>query len=68
MIELSDDQIDELLTPEPIQYFDKEERCVSRGCGSPTHRTLYGIRYCFPHILDKCNDLLKEKDKHAKRS
>jgi len=60
MKELADDFIDDLLTPDPIQFFDWNLRCASRGCGSPTCRTLYGVPYCMPHILDKCNEILKE--------
>lgn len=41
-----------------IRFYDKEMRCASRGCSSPTYIKLDGIEYCMMHIILKCNELL----------
>jgi hypothetical protein len=41
-----------------IQYYDKESRCVSRGCSSPTHYKIDGVAYCVPHLLERANETI----------
>lgn len=35
----------------PVRLFDKEFRCVSKGCHSPTYYKLRGIPYCGVHLI-----------------
>lgn len=44
----------------PLRWYDKEMRCASRGCGSPTYCKLKGIPYCIMHSLKLMNELLVE--------
>lgn len=44
----------------PFRFFDREMRCASRGCSSPTHYKLQGIAYCSKHCLLKMNEMLIE--------
>ena len=45
----------------PLRWYDKEMRCASRGCGSPTHCKVEGIPYCTMHSLRKLNDMLTDE-------
>jgi|SRR5215831_287414 len=40
----------------PVSQVDKEKRCVSRGCSSPTHWLLDGIPFCSTHLIDSLNE------------
>jgi hypothetical protein len=42
----------------PLRQFDREMRCASRGCGSPTHFKVSGIPRCSIHALRELNDML----------
>ena len=44
----------------PLRWFDKEMRCASRGCGSPTYIQLESIPRCSMHALKKMNEMLYE--------
>lgn len=44
----------------PLRYFDVPGRCASRGCSSPTHYKVGGIRYCMTHALRRLNEMLIE--------
>src|SRR5262245_39516710 len=57
--ELTDDFVDDLLKPDPIQWFDTEMRCAERGCSAPTYIKLEGIPRCIMHTIYRCNELLK---------
>jgi len=68
---LAPEKIKELLEPKqvgyppppqfgPLRWFDKEMRCASRGCGSPTYTQLEGIPRCGMHALKKMNEMLYE--------
>jgi hypothetical protein len=41
-----------------IRFYDKEMRCTSRGCSSPTYICLDRIPLCMMHVILKCNELL----------
>jgi hypothetical protein len=49
----------------PLRYHDDEDRCTSRGCGSPTHYTLMGARKCESHCLKEMNLLLVDTSQLA---
>ena len=61
---LSVDQIQALLgedkaTPKqvgPIRWYDKEMRCGSRRCNSPTYITWKGMPKCTAHVLKLANE------------
>jgi hypothetical protein len=42
----------------PMRHFDREMRCASPGCGSPTHFKLEGIPRCMVHCLREMNEML----------
>lgn len=44
----------------PIKWYDKEMRCASRGCSSPTYIKFLGIPKCTTHILKLANELMVE--------
>lgn len=44
----------------PLRFYDRERRCASRGCGSPTYCAIEGVPYCMMHSLYKLNDLVLE--------
>lgn len=44
----------------PLIYYEREHRCASRGCGSPTHYKVRGIPYCSIHALRKLNEMVCE--------
>ena len=44
----------------PLRWFDKVNRCASRGCASPTYCKVEHVPYCMKHALDKLNDLCME--------
>jgi hypothetical protein len=44
----------------PLRYYDKEMRCASRGCSSPTHWMLQGVPKCWIHCMNQMNDMLAE--------
>jgi len=44
----------------PLRYYEKTLRCASRNCSSPTHYKVKGTPYCYPHALNKLNDMLIE--------
>jgi len=44
----------------PIKYHDKHERCVKRRCGSPSHWTFNGSRYCVPHLVEEVNNAFNQ--------
>jgi len=44
----------------PITYHDKEMRCASRGCSSPTYVKIRGVPRCSAHALREANDMLTE--------
>jgi hypothetical protein len=44
----------------PFKFYDKEMRCLSRRCGSPTYYKLQGVPYCSKHIILKMNEMLIE--------
>jgi hypothetical protein len=39
----------------PVHLVEKEKRCASKGCGSPTSWTLEGIPYCHVHLIAYLN-------------
>lgn len=43
-----------------IRYYDKEMRCASRGCSSPTYIKVNGVPRCSAHALREANDMLHE--------
>ena len=45
----------------PLRRVDKEMRCASRGCNSPTYYKLQGIQYCSVHCLNIMNEMLVAK-------
>ena|ERR1700687_3937544 len=49
----------------PLRYHDDEDRCTSRGCGSPTHYSLMGARKCEAHCLKEMNMLLVDPSEFA---
>jgi hypothetical protein len=44
----------------PLRFYDREMRCASRRCGSPTHMKVEGISYCNMHALRRLNELVVE--------
>jgi hypothetical protein len=52
----------------PLRHHDREMRCASRGCTSPTHFKLKGIAYCMMHCLRHMNELLTEGGEIASSS
>ena len=42
----------------PLRWFDKEMRCASRGCSSPTVLQLEGTPRCSVHALRIMNEML----------
>lgn len=46
----------------PLKYHEKSERCSSRGCGSPTHISIQGVRRCPSHALYELNRLIIAQD------
>lgn len=61
--------LERLLTPKeypvvqqygPLRWFDKEMRCVSRGCSSPTYCKVEHKPLCMIHSLRTLNELLTE--------
>jgi hypothetical protein len=65
---LSLEQISELLGPKPrestqvgpLRWFDKEMRCASRGCSSPTYVKLQNVPRCMIHAVNEMNLMLVE--------
>lgn len=57
-----------LLRPEPaaipeqtskyVRWFDKEMRCASKGCSSPTYIKVEGVPYCMMHTIRKLTEIL----------
>jgi hypothetical protein len=60
MEDIDDSFIDELLTPDPIVFYDKEMTCVNKGCRSPTYIMIENISRCMMHTLIRANEMLKE--------
>lgn len=48
----------ESLQTGPIRFFDKEMRCASRGCSSPTYIKIEGIPLCMMHTILRANEML----------
>jgi len=47
----------------PVRWYDNMNKtCASRGCGSPTMKTLRGIPYCSVHIVHQMNRELRRID------
>ncbi len=46
--------------PGPLKWYDKEMRCASRGCRSPSYCKVEGIPYCVMHALHKLDILCHE--------
>jgi hypothetical protein len=46
----------------PLRRFDKEMRCTSRRCGSPTFFKVRGMPLCMMHSLMELNRMLIERD------
>lgn len=46
----------------PLRWYDKQGRCSSRGCGSPTYIRVMGAPYCTTHALYMLNKLLLSYD------
>ena len=44
----------------PIRFFDKEMRCGSRGCSSPTYIKVKGMPKCMMHTIRMANEMLVE--------
>jgi len=44
----------------PLRWRDKDMRCASKGCSSPTTCQVKGIPYCMMHSLRKLNEMLVE--------
>lgn len=44
----------------PLKWFDKEMRCSSKGCGSPTYLKVEYKPLCSVHALRKLNELVIE--------
>jgi len=67
---LSDELMKELLGPVevaervaqvgPVRWFDKEMRCASKRCTSPTYIKVVGIPHCYTHALRKVNEMYVE--------
>ena len=45
-----------------VRWFDKELRCASRGCRSPTYCKLEGVPYCTMHIIHHMDQMLNERE------
>jgi hypothetical protein len=45
-----------------IIWYDKEMRCASRGCSSPTYIRFDRVPTCMMHTILKCNELLSEAE------
>ena len=45
----------------PLRQFDREMRCASRGCSSPTFFKVQNIPYCMIHSLRTLNEMLIER-------
>lgn len=41
-----------------VQYHDKEDRCLSSRCGSPTYITVDGVHLCMTHALIKLTEMI----------
>jgi len=70
MQELTLEQVQGLLRPQerpeivaigPLRWFDRELRCTSRRCNSPTYCKIKGMPLCSMHALVMLNDMLVEK-------
>jgi len=61
---LGNDEKKRQLPPQvgPIKWYDKEMRCASRGCGSPTYIKFQGIPNCMIHTLRLANELMVEHE------
>ena len=46
----------------PLRYWDKEMRCTSRRCGSPTHYKFRGMPLCTVHALRMMNEELTNEN------
>ena len=44
----------------PLKRYDKEMRCTSRRCGSPTYYKVEGMPLCTVHALKMLNELIVE--------
>lgn len=73
MKELPEDLLNELLEPKkrydppkqvgPLRFTDRESRCASRGCSSPTYLKLEGVPRCSAHALVMMNEMLVKEGK-----
>lgn len=45
----------------PLRWVDKDMRCASRGCSSPTTCKVQGVPYCLMHALRRLNEMLVEQ-------
>lgn len=44
----------------PARIYDKEHRCATKGCSSPTYYKIEGVPRCSAHALIILNDLVIE--------
>lgn len=51
----------------PLRWHDKEVRCASRGCASPTYLKVSRVPRCMVHALRELNEMLIElgEDQHG---
>jgi len=52
----------------PLRRFDRELRCASRGCGSPTYYKVDHIPYCTTHALRELNEMVMRLTKRIEES
>jgi len=47
----------------PVRWFDKEMRCATRRCNSPTYIRLNRIPTCMMHAIKELNQMLVDLGK-----
>lgn len=50
----------------PLRRYDREMRCASRRCGSPTYFKYKGVQLCMIHCLNKMNEDLYEYEQASR--
>jgi hypothetical protein len=45
----------------PLRVHDREQRCASRGCGSPTYYTFDYVPRCSVHVLWIMSEIIREQ-------
>lgn len=44
----------------PLRRYERNMRCASRGCASPTYHKVQGVPYCMIHCMGRLNNMLIE--------